>query len=240
VTAVVLLVVKLASTCSIVEVTVPPAKAGKNVVIAVYDNNKPARNLAVLIEQIKNSKLTSLVPMASGTTDVNGEITVSGLALGAYVVYSTKGSEKVWLGALEVAPEITAELSHVKYDLYPMPPPPVPPPPILLRSMRGQLLDPSGAVIANTKFKIRQTKPASDGNELDSVTDASGEFSLTLLEGSYELSFRLPGFNPAIVPVTISRNDKGWAGLRLTLLLAECNPNPNPYHCSIAEATTTD
>jgi hypothetical protein len=232
------LAAELSFSCSIIEVTVPPVKVGRNVAITVVEKEKPAHDVRVSVESLKNSEPHAQMGRPfQATTNANGEASLTGLATGLYVVYAIKNDEKTVIGSLDVSSEITASPSHAKFELYPPAPlPPPPPAPIVLRSIRGRVIDPSGAVVANTKFKVSHVGDAPGTPKLELATNTRGEVSSTVPDGNYEITFGLPGFSTAHVPVTVSAtSDKSWSGFALTLLLAECTTNPNPYHYSIAE-----
>jgi hypothetical protein len=241
--ALILLLGGVASACTIVEVEVPPKKVGNNVTIVAYKDEKPMVGAPIIIDRLEDGKTQkSALRIAQVLTNASREIALKKLNPGIYALSVLEQEHQHWLGSIEVSTGSHTGISRAEFELIPeAPPPPVAPAPLLLRRIAGELHDPSGAVFANTQVQVRRLGAKGGKPEMETNTNARGEFSLAIPDGSYELRVAVPGFNLARVPLEVAAASKrGWNGLNLTLALARCGPGMNPYIYSVAELTTSN
>jgi len=97
----------------------------------------------------------------------------------------------------------------------------------------------TGAVIPNAKILVKPL--GSDRHQGVAVTNAKGQFTVPVHDGKYEIGVQAKGFNGSLIPVEVSEGSRtAWGGFLITVALAECGPNPNPYRYKVRELTTAD
>ena len=87
-----------------------------------------------------------------------------------------------------------------------------------IRTFQGTIVDPTGAKIASAKTWVVQRTFQGWGVALPAMSDANGEFSGQLNNGSYIAICSSPGFRTAISPFEVARN--GTGDLRIILQIA--------------------
>jgi hypothetical protein len=84
-----------------------------------------------------------------------------------------------------------------------------------IRTFQETIVDPTGAKVASAKTWVVQRTFQGWGIVLQSMSDANGQFSRQLNDGSYIAICSLPGFRTAIVPFEVTKN--GTEDLRIVL-----------------------
>jgi hypothetical protein len=96
---------------------------------------------------------------------------------------------------------------------------------VTLRQFAGSVTDPAGAVIAQTEIEVFEKGSRGTVRALQTESDAAGQFSAQLPEGSYTAVFRVPGFSVYILVFEISEADEpaNAKSLRIPLQIAPCS-----------------
>jgi carboxypeptidase family protein len=98
-----------------------------------------------------------------------------------------------------------------------------------VRALRGRVVDPSGAVVANTKVKVVERDETGGHLELELRTDERGEFLANVPDGRYETSFAAPGFWTAYVTAeVVNEAPRAWRGFEVALEIGMCQPMKEP------------
>jgi 5-hydroxyisourate hydrolase-like protein (transthyretin family) len=239
--AVVLFLLMMAPWAGLSEtVQVVQNKVGKNAVITITRDGQPLVDVRVSIDELQSVRAgSSSSHIAEGTTDSNGEISMSGLPAGLYAVFVRVDGKRHWLGNLDVSPEVADEQSHAKYDMFPKFPLPCGRSPDPLRAhlqqLRGSVADSTGAVIPNAEIEVY---PAGSQHEEPSVrlkTDRVGRFAAELEPGDYIVIFKSRGFMQQKVAVAV--DPKGWHGMQVSLAIAtsDCGSAVSGHESKVTE-----
>jgi hypothetical protein len=201
----------LAFECVLVTTT---QKSSPNPTVRIFNGEKPYANAMVIVTQIigENGATKEVVRRQA---DSNGIIKLTSLPLGgSYIVWVLEKSERYESLSFEIA---EGGLSDFELRL----PAPVEPLELLeLKSLRGEVIDPTGALIQKVKIKVKSLN--TDSQEIQEfATDDAGKFVANLRDGEYQLTFKENGFLTAIFPVVIKRDSKnGWNAIQLKMLVA--------------------
>jgi hypothetical protein len=214
----------LSFACTIVRVD---ARVANSFSLTAMRDGRPLANSDLRIRATGKPGKRSFLDMKV-RLDGGGRAHVADLATGTYELIAIENGRQDTLAEFEVVPSGVADLQIN------LPAKPVPPMPVILKNVRGQVVDPTGAVIP--KAKITFSRIGRPKEAVATSTDGNGEFDIPAENGHYEAMVQVPGFNTAIVPVEVSRESAAaMPAFKLSMALAECTPFPNPYTYRVTE-----
>lgn len=205
-----------------------PREASRHVKIQVSLGGKPLEGAKVIFrpshqctcatDALRGNPLdTSMIPSSSSRmTDKNGIADLPELAPGDYDVAASINdvASTVFLG-LRVSADLgpttvpidLTEPVHRVEDV---------PVHYRIETFRGTVKDFSGAVISGAKIAVVNRGSQAKDIVLRDKTDANGNFSVHLADGSYIAVFFSPGFRPAIEPFEVTKTGASELPVKLT------------------------
>jgi hypothetical protein len=200
-------------------------KSSPNPTVRIFNGENPYANAMVIVTQIigENGATKEVVRRQ---TDSNGIIKLTSLSLGgSYVVWVLEKAERHESLSFEVA---EGGLSNFDLKF------PAPVEPLRLKSLRGKVVDPTGALIPKVKIKVESLNTNSQ-EPREFATDEQGSFAVNLQDGEYQLTFMENGFFTAAFPVVIKAGSKNeWNAIQLKMLIGteDCGGNRPRYEVS--------
>jgi hypothetical protein len=192
-----------------------PQESSRHVRIVVMLGGKPLRGVTIDFYPI------AAQPHFSAITDEDGIATPPDLALGNYNIVARLDEDVSTSLSLHVVPErmvstfsldltegfAQAQRAQQAAESLPIRD--------RVKSFRGTVLDPTGAVIAGTNIRVVRKGSQEKAVALRVKSDAKGNFSGQLGEGSYIAFVFSQGFRTAIVPFEVTKDGSG--DLRITM-----------------------
>jgi len=206
-------------------------KSSANVRVTFLYGGVPSVGTKVVVERLLPHEMT-VVESFNRTTDGRGFVRLKNLKIGGlYRIYVSdeRARDLVWL-YLQIA-----EVGHPGISEFTLE---VPEQPHVqpLSSLRGTVVDETGARISNAGLEVTRVgiePPQFIGR---TRTDARGEYSFQVPDGQYEVTFTAPGFALTRLTLVVTSDNPvdSWRGLRLTMNVGR-EGGYKPYNYSVAE-----
>jgi hypothetical protein len=206
-------------------------ESSSNPTIRVFVGTKQYEYAEVVVTEstVENGVEREFLRQYAGS---DGVVRLSALREGWFYVLSTADIQGRYLSlALHIVKDAPSSF-EIKLPESSQPP--------RLGSLRGTVIDPSGAVLQKVKI---QAKPigVNSGEVLESATSSQGQFVLDVPDGEYRLTFVERGFYAAQFSVVIKANSRdSWKALRLKMMLGVEDCAGTRPRFSIEEATNVN